>query len=459
MNNTEPFDVYVIGAGLAGSEAAWAMAQAGKRVCLYEMRPEVATVAHHTGHCAELVCSNSFRSDDPINAIGCLKEEMRQLGSLTLAMAEEHRVPAGSGLAMDREAFAAGVTEALERHPNITMRRRELRSLLDIDVSWEASDAHTPVIIATGPLTAETLLQEIFAHTESEDLYFYDSMAPLIATDSIDESKTWRESRYGYGEGNEYINCPLTQDEYYAFIADVVAAPKVQPRNFEDPKYFEGCLPIEVMAERGPETLRFGPMKPNGLKNPHTGKEAFAVVQLRLDNKLGTIYNMVGFQTRMVWGAQREIFSRIPGLENAEFLRMGAMHRNTYINAPKLLNERLESKRFPHVRFAGQLIGVEGYVESAAMGLYAGLLTAGQVTGPPSIDSAMGSLVNHVAYGNPQRYEPMNANWGLTPALRRKVPSRQRKSAYCERARAAFRAWIPAALSPDNSVAIDEAIG
>jgi methylenetetrahydrofolate--tRNA-(uracil-5-)-methyltransferase len=440
-------DLIVIGAGLAGSEAAWATAQAGRRVRLYEMRPVRMTPAHSTDQCAELVCSNSFRSNDPLNTIGCLKEEMRTLGSLTLEAAAASQVPAGKGLAMDRQQFAQEVTQRLERHPLIELCRQEVRSLADIGSQWEASDTATPVVIATGPLTADTLAREIQTQTGTEDLYFYDSMAPLVATDSLDESQMYRASRYGYGEGDEFLNMPLDRAAYETFCLAIIAADKVEPRAFEDPKYFEGCLPIEVMAERGLETLRHGPMKPMGLPDPRTGRPPHAVIQLRRDNREGTIYNIVGFQTRMTWTAQRAIFQTLPGLANADFVRMGAMHRNTYINSPRLLDQELRLKRAPHIRVVGQMIGVEGYVESAAMGQMAGMYISDIIHNNPPPTTALGSLMRHVTEGNPARFEPMNANWGLTPQLMGKV-----------RYRADFEQWrAQSALADNKSVAIAEA--
>lgn len=443
-------DVIVIGAGLAGSEAAWALAHAGRTVRLYEMRPQRMTPAHQTDQCAELVCSNSFRSDDPCNAIGCLKEEMRALGSLTLAAAAASSVPAGSGLAMDRAQFASEVTARLTAHPRIALCRQEMTSLADIGRDWHAGPQAMPVIIATGPLTSDQFAAELRTQTGTDDLYFYDSMAPLIATESIDASATFRASRYGYGEGNEFINLPLDRPAYEHFVAELVRAEKVMPRAFEDPKYFEGCLPIEVMAQRGTETLRHGPMKGMGLVDPQTGRPPYAVVQLRLDNRAGTTYNMVGFQTRMTWPEQQRLFRSLPGLAKAEFLRMGAMHRNTYINSPKLLDTTLQMKAAPGIYCAGQMIGVEGYVESAMTGIMAGLYVSGIIDNNPSSTTAIGSLLRHVTAGNPDRFEPMNANWGLTPALTERVRHRERKAAYLARARADFAAWLAGTPLADN---------
>ncbi len=441
MTTTTP-DIVVVGAGLAGTEAAWHAAQSGARVALYEMRPATSTPAHRTGNFAELVCSNSFRSDDPCNAVGCLKAEMRDLGSLIMIAAAEFRVPAGSGLAVDRDAFSAWITQQLSEHPRITIVREEVPSLASVGRSWTSGATHIPVVIAAGPLMAAALAAEVQANTQTDDLYFYDSMAPLIAAESVDHTKTFWQSRYDKGDGADYVNCPLTREQYETFVHAVVAAEKVTPRAFEDPKYFEGCLPIEVMAERGVETLRHGPMKPFGLTDPTTGRAPYAVVQLRQDNRAGTILNIVGFQTRMTWGCQKKIFQTIPGLERAEFHRLGAMHRNTYINSPRLLDEQLQLKKVPGIFFAGQLVGVEGYVESAAMGMYVGLQLAGRVKTAPPRTTAMGSLIDHVAHGNVAKFEPMNANWGLTLPLPPDTKYRERKAAYGARARADFAQWL-----------------
>jgi methylenetetrahydrofolate--tRNA-(uracil-5-)-methyltransferase len=448
--------VIVIGAGLAGSEAAWALAQHGCRVTLFEMRPQRSTPAHTSDRCAELVCSNSFRSNAPEHAIGTLKEEMRALGSLTMAAAAIAEVPSGKGLAVDRDLFAQTVTQQITTHPLITVRREEVESLQALRTAHPG----VPIIVATGPLTAEKLAQDLQAITATDDLYFYDSMAPLVATASIDTTKMFRASRYDAGDGPAYWNAPLTRDEYVTFVMALIRADKVPPRDFEDPKYFEGCLPIEVMAERGVETLRHGPMKPFGLKDPRTGREADAVIQFRDDNREGTILNIVGFQTRMTWTAQRDIFHTIPGLANAEFLRMGAMHRNTYLNSPRLLDTTLALKACPGVHCAGQIIGVEGYVESAALGLFLGWWLAGKMTRHPPRSTALGSLLHHVTNGNPERFEPMNANWGLTPPLPPDVPYRGRRLAYQTRAAGDFAAWREAqGISPDNCVALRQAMG
>lgn len=427
----------VIGAGLAGSEAAWQLAEQGIQVDLFEMRPQTTTAAHHTDQCAELVCSNSFRSADPTSAVGLLKEELRQLNSLILSVADATTVPAGKALAVDRELFSQQVTEKLNTHPCITLRREEVKSVVG-----------SPVILATGPLTAPDLAQELLHITDSTSLYFYDSLAPLIMTDSIDTSKTFRAGRYDVSESAEgdYINCPMTKEEYNTFIAEVIAAEKVQPKEFEKAIYFEGCMPIEVMAERGPETLRHGPMKPMGLTDPRTGRWPHAVVQLRQDNRLGTVYNMVGFQTRMKWGEQARVLRMIPGLENAEILRYGAMHRNMYMNSPKLLNEDHSLKARPGVYCAGQMTGVEGYLESAASGWYVGRTVAAQLKektwGLPPATCSLGAMLRHVLHGNPERFEPQNIHWGLFPPLEARVHKNQRKEAMLARARLSFLEWV-----------------
>lgn len=460
MNKNKPEKTIVIGAGLAGSEAAWALANAGIKVSLYEMRPVRNTPAHSTSNCAELVCSNSFRSNEAQHAIGCLKEEMRALNSLIMQAAEVHKVPSGKGLAIDRIPFSEYVTDKLETHPNITLIREEVKKLEEVGRHWRSEEnSATPVVIAAGPLMADAFAQEFQSTTKTDDLYFYDSMAPLISADSIDYEQVFYESRYGAGDGKDYINCPMNKEQYYEFVQKLNQSEKVPPREFEDPIYFEGCLPVEVMAERGVETLRHGPMKPFGLRDPRTNRSPYAVVQLRMDNKEKTIYNMVGFQTRMTWGEQSKIIRTIPGLQNAEFLRMGAMHRNTYMNSPRLLTEQLELREFPGIYCAGQIVGVEGYVESAAMGMYVGHLISGRIGTQPPSTSAMGSLIEHVTRGNPEAFEPMNANWGLTPALPAGVHSRERKTAYLSRAKGDFEAWLRTQHSPDNSVAMNNRCG
>lgn len=439
--------LHIIGGGLAGSEAAWQAAEAGVRVVLHEMRSEKRkTQAHQTDKLAELVCSNSFRSDDATaSAIGLLHEEMRRLGSLIIKCGDAHKVPAGGALAVDRDAFSVSVQQEIENHPKITLVREEVASVPEAG-DWQS------VIIATGPLTSEALGQSILTLTGEEYLAFFDALAPIVHKDSIDFSKAWFQSRYDKegpgGTGKDYINCPMTRDEYEAFMDALLAGEKTEFKEWEkDTPYFDGCLPIEVMAERGRETLRFGPMKPVGLTNPHCEDKPYAVVQLRQDNKLGTLYNIVGFQTKLKYGAQTEIFRKIPGLQEAEFARLGGIHRNTFINSPILLDESLRLKKAPHVRFAGQVTGVEGYVESAACGLLAGRFAASELLGDefsfPPVTTAIGSLLNHITGGaEAETFQPMNANFGLLPPLERRVGKKQRKQFYCERALADLQCWI-----------------
>jgi len=444
--------VHVIGAGLAGSEAAWALAEAGVPAILHEMRPVRMTEAHQTENCAELVCSNSFRSDDWAgNAVGLLHAELRRCSSLVMKHGDAAQVPAGAALAVDRDVFSAGVTAALKAHPLIEIRREEIDALPPED--WDS------VIIATGPLTSPALAQAILARTGEASLAFFDAIAPIVHADSIDFSKAWRQSRYDKegpgGDKAAYVNCPLDKEQYDAFIAALRAAPTAEFREWEkDTPYFEGCLPIEVMAERGVETLRFGPMKPIGLTDPRTGKRAHAVVQLRQDNALGTLFNLVGFQTKMKHGAQTEIFRTIPGLENAVFARLGGVHRNTFLNSPKLLDPTLRLRAEPRLRFAGQVIGVEGYVESAAMGLLAGRFAAaerlGQAFVPPPPTTALGALIAHVTGGHladGASFQPMNINFGLFPPVeapkaRGKERGRAKKRAMAERALEDLDAWL-----------------
>jgi methylenetetrahydrofolate--tRNA-(uracil-5-)-methyltransferase len=417
--------IHIIGGGMAGSEAAWQAANLGVPVVLHEMRPVRKTDAHQTDGLAELVCSNSFRSDDwEYNAVGLLHEEMRRANGLIIAMGDKHKVPAGSALAVDRDGFSADVTAALSAHPNITIAREEI-------AGWPPSD-WSQVIIATGPLTSDALAQAILKKTGEDSLAFFDAIAPIVHAESIDMSKAWRQSRYDKpgpgGDAAAYINCPMDKEQYEAFLAAVIAAPKTEFKEWEGTPYFEGCLPIEVMAERGPETLRYGPMKPVGLTNPHNPTvKAHAIVQLRQDNKLGTLWNMVGFQTKLKHGAQTDVFRLIPGLENAQFARLGGIHRNTFINSPVLLDHQLRLKAEPRIRFAGQVTGVEGYVESAAMGLLAGRFAAhhalGRAIEAPPVTTALGALVNHITGGHLSMpgssgvFQPMNVNYGLFPEI------------------------------------------
>lgn len=437
--------LHIIGGGMAGSEAAWQAAQAGVRVILHEMRPQTGTFAHRTGDFAEMVCSNSFRSDDDErNAVGLLHWEMRAAGGLIMEMATRHRLPAGGALAVDRDPFAASVTERLLAHPNISVSPGEITALPE-DGLW---------IIATGPLTSGALARSIRAATGADALAFFDAIAPIVHADSVDMSVAWRQSRYDKGKTEEertaYLNCPMDKAQYEAFIDAMLAADKAQFREGETAGYFDGCLPVEVMAERGRETLRFGPMKPVGLTNPHRPEKPYAVVQLRRDNALGTLYNIVGFQTKMKHGAQTDVFRMIPGLESASFARLGGIHRNTFINSPTLLDSRMRLKSRPHIRFAGQITGVEGYVESAAMGLLAGRTAAAEILGhdlpPPPPETAMGSLVHHITGGaEAKTFQPMNVNFGLFPPIDAKGGRRGRKDrykAYTDRAKTAFGSWL-----------------
>ncbi|MEX2453442.1 MAG: methylenetetrahydrofolate--tRNA-(uracil(54)-C(5))-methyltransferase (FADH(2)-oxidizing) TrmFO [Rhodospirillaceae bacterium] len=435
--------VHVVGGGLAGSEAAWQLAHAGVSAVLHEMRPERATDAHRTDGLAELVCSNSFRSDDvAYNAVGLLHEEMRRCGSLILAMADRHKVPAGGALAVDRDAFSAAVTAALEAEPLVEIRREEVSGLPPED--WSS------VIVATGPLTSAPLADAIRSLTGEDSLAFFDAIAPIVHADSIDYSKAWFQSRYDKpgpgGTGKDYINCPMDRDGYLAFLAALGAAEKTEFKEWEGTPYFEGCLPIEVMASRGEDTLRYGPMKPVGLTDPHTGRAAYAVVQLRQDNALGTLYNIVGFQTKLKHGEQARVFRTIPGLERASFARLGGIHRNTFINSPRLLDASLRLRAAPRLRFAGQITGVEGYVESAAIGLLCGRFAAAEARGvqfaPPPATTALGALLSHITGGaDDETFQPMNVNFGLLPALEKRVKGRDRKKAYSDRALADLDAW------------------
>ena len=443
---TQP--IHIVGAGMAGSEAAWQAARAGVPVILHEMRPQVGTFAHRTGDCAEMVCSNSFRSDDDVNnAVGQLHWEMRAAGGLIMTAADRHKLPAGGALAVDRDAFSADVTAALRAHPLVTIEEGEITALPE-DGNW---------IIATGPLTSAALGQAIAAETGADALAFFDAIAPIVHADTIDMGVAWRQSRYDKGETEEertaYINCPMTRAEYDAFIDALLAAEKTEFREGETAGYFDGCLPIEVMAERGRDTLRHGPMKPVGLTNAHKpGEKAYAVVQLRRDNALGTLYNIVGFQTKMKYGAQTQVFRMIPGLQDASFARLGGIHRNTFLNSPTLLDDRMRLRARPHLRFAGQVTGVEGYVESAAMGLLAGRMAAAQALGrdlaPPPGTTAMGALVHHITGGaEAKTFQPMNVNFGLFPPVEAKSGRRGRKDrypAYTDRAKQDFTAWLSA---------------
>ena len=431
---------------MAGSEAAWQAAQMGVPVVIHEMRPKVGTFAHRTGHFAEMVCSNSFRSDDDErNAVGLLHWEMRAAGGLIMEMAAAHRLPAGGALAVDRDPFAEAVTARLQAHPLISSTYEEVTEL--------PSEGHW--IIATGPLTSAALGQAIRAETGAEALAFFDAIAPIVYAESVDMSVAWMQSRYDKGETEEeqtaYMNCPMTKAEYEGFIDALLAAEKTEFHEGETAGYFDGCLPIEVMAERGRETLRFGPMKPVGLTNAHRPEvKPYAVVQLRRDNKLGTLYNIVGFQTKMKYGAQATVLKMIPGLHEASFARLGGIHRNTFLNSPTLLDDQMRLRSRPNLRFAGQVTGVEGYVESAAMGLLAGRMAAAEILGrilpPPPPDTAMGALVTHITGGaEAKTFQPMNVNFGLFPPIDAKGGRRGRKDrykAYTDRAKEAFTGWL-----------------
>jgi methylenetetrahydrofolate--tRNA-(uracil-5-)-methyltransferase len=438
-------DIHIVGGGLAGSEAAWQLAEAGLRVRLSEMRGAGDTTpAHETDRLAEMVCSNSFRSDNAENnAVGLLHQEMRRLGSLVMRAADKHRVPAGSALAVDREAFAAEVTAALHAHPNITIVRERIDSLPD-----------HPAIIATGPLTGSKMAEAIAAETGNDALAFFDAIAPIVHRDSIDMSVCWMAARWDKG-GKDYINCPMTKEQYHAFVAALNAGEKTVFKEWEkDTPYFEGCMPIEVMAERGPETLRFGPLKGVGLDDPRTGRWPYAVVQLRQDNALGTLWNMVGFQTKLKHGEQVRIFRTIPGLKNAEFARLGGIHRNSFIRSPELLDEELRLKSKPNVRFAGQITGCEGYVESAAIGLIAARFAAAEMDGrelpPPPPETALGALLGHITGGaDAETFQPMNVNFGLMPPIPGRTRKADRKKMYTDRAREALTRWLENARVPE----------
>jgi methylenetetrahydrofolate--tRNA-(uracil-5-)-methyltransferase len=458
--------IHVIGGGLAGCEAAWQIACAEVPVILHEMRPERGTEAHRTDRLAELVCSNSFRSDDAENnAVGVIHREMRAMGSLIMRAADAHQVPAGGALAVDRDGFSAAVQAAIENEPNIAIARGEIAAIPPDD--WDS------VIIATGPLTSPALGAAIAALTGEKELAFFDAIAPIVHRDSIDMSKAWLQSRYDKagpgGGGADYINCPLNRDQYENFIDALLAAEKTEFKDFEDTPYFDGCLPIEVMAERGRETLRWGPMKPIGLTNSHQPQiKPFAVVQLRQDNALGTLYNMVGFQTKLKYGEQARVLRAIPGLEGAEFARLGGLHRNTFLNSPRLLDPLLRLKAMPRLRFAGQITGCEGYVESAAVGLIAGRLAAAERKVAPAVlppdTTAIGALINHITGGHietidagPRSFQPMNVNFGLFPPIdgpqadsngkRLRGPERgaARKRALSARAQVDMARWLDAA--------------
>ncbi|MEP1612443.1 MAG: methylenetetrahydrofolate--tRNA-(uracil(54)-C(5))-methyltransferase (FADH(2)-oxidizing) TrmFO [Roseobacter sp.] len=446
-------ELHIVGGGMAGSEAAWQAAELGVDVVIHEMRPQVGTFAHQTGLLGEMVCSNSFRSDDnEQNAVGLLHWEMRQANGLIMRTADRHRLPAGGALAVDRDPFAQSVTDALMAHPKIRIEYGEITEL--------PSDGHW--IIATGPLTSGALGEAIAAQTGADALAFFDAIAPILYFDSIDMKSAWMQSRYDKGETEEertaYLNCPMNKEQYEGFIDALLAAEKAEFKEGETAGYFDGCLPIEVMAERGRETLRFGPMKPVGLTNPHQPDvKPYAVVQLRRDNKLGTLYNIVGFQTKMKYGAQASVFKMIPGLENARFARLGGIHRNTFLNSPTLLDGQMRLRSKPNIRFAGQITGVEGYVESAAMGLLAGRLAAAQIKGialeTPPETTATGALITHISGGaEAKTFQPMNVNFGLFPAVEGLKGGRRgrkdRYKAYTDRAKYDWKNWLGTVSEP-----------
>lgn len=434
--------VTIVGGGMAGSEAALQLARRGIPVRLVEMRPVRQTEAHHTENFAELVCSNSFRGDALVNAVGLLKEEMRRAGSVLMRLAQEASVPAGGALAVDRDKFSELVTQAIQQEPLIEVVREEYTAIPDSDA---------PILLATGPLTSGKLAEALIALTGEDQLYFYDSIAPIIDADSIDRNIVFAQSRYDKSGTPDYLNCPMTEEQYVRFIDAVKSADQVVARDFEDASFFEACLPIEISANRGLDTLRFGPMKPVGLIDPKTGKEPWAVVQLRMENREGTAYNMVGFQSRMKWGQQREIFRTIPGLENAEFLRFGSIHRNTFLHGPEVLNHELGLKARPNIYLAGQITGSEGYVEAQALGLVLGQYLAAKIMGSPiampPVETALGGLVRHVTGQlafDPSAYQPSNVTWAMMPTIaKRKIRKKSlRRLAAAERALEALEAWL-----------------
>lgn len=419
--------INVIGAGLAGSEAAWQIAKRGLKVRLYEMRPEKKTPAHHTQNFAELVCTNSLRANQLTNGAGLLKEEMRRLDSIIMEAADAHNVPAGGALAVDRETFSSAITEKLTNHPNVEVIREELTAIPE-----------GLTVIATGPLTSDLLAQAIKRLTDDEGLYFYDAAAPIVEKSSLDMDKIYLKSRYDKGEA-AYLNCPMTEEEFYNFYHELINAEMAELHDFEDQKFFEGCMPIEQMASRGEKTMLFGPLKPVGLEDPKTGKEPFAVVQLRQDNAAGNLYNLVGFQTHLKWGEQKRVFSMIPGLENAQFVRYGVMHRNTYLRSPEFLNATYQTKKRSDLLFAGQMTGVEGYVESAASGLYAGINAALIAQGKEPVifpeETMMGAMAHYITHASPKHFQPINANFGIIPRLEKRIrEKRERNLALSQRA-------------------------
>jgi methylenetetrahydrofolate--tRNA-(uracil-5-)-methyltransferase len=427
-------DVHVIGGGLAGCEAAWQLAERGRRVALVEMKPALFSPAHQTPALCELVCSNSLRSDDPAAPAGMLKAELRRAGSLVIGCAELHRVPAGDALAVERFGFGREVTARLALHPNVRIERRVLADLPE-----------GPVIVATGPLTGGKLARTVLGLLGGDRLYFYDAIAPIVDAETIDWTMAFRASRWNGEDAADYVNCPMTSDEYYAFVAEVRGGRKVAPHAFEEPRYFEGCLPVEVMADRGMDVLAYGPMRPVGLTDPRTGRRPHAVVQLRAENVYGTSYNLVGFQTRLAYPEQKRIFRMIPALREAEFLRFGSIHRNAYIDSPTLLGPTLELRARPEIRFAGQITGVEGYIESCAMGLLAARFCAGEVEPPPPT-TALGGLYHHVTAprGAGERFSPTNINFGLLPPPENRVKKKDRRAFLAARGERDLGAWLAA---------------
>lgn len=412
--------VNVIGAGLAGSEAAWQIANRGVKVRLYEMRPVKQTPAHHTENFAELVCTNSLRANQLTNGVGLLKEEMRQLNSVVMQAADKHNVPAGGALAVDRDSFSKAITAAVKNHPNVEVITEEVTSI-----------PSGLTVVATGPLTSDLLAKEIVKFTGDDGLYFYDAAAPIVAKDSLDMDKVYLKSRYDKGEA-AYLNCPMTEEEFTAFHKELVNAEMAELHDFEDEKFFEGCMPIEEMASRGAKTMLFGPLKPVGLEDPKTGKEPFAVVQLRQDNAVGDLYNIVGFQTHLKWGEQKRVFSMIPGLENARFVRYGVMHRNTYLRSPEMMTATYQTKARSDLFFAGQMTGVEGYVESAASGLYAGINAAKLALGQEPVvfpsETMMGAMAHYITHASKNNFQPINANFGIVPRLKQKIRDKRERN-------------------------------
>lgn len=412
--------VNVIGAGLAGSEAAWQIANRGVKVRLYEMRPVKQTPAHHTENFAELVCTNSLRANQLTNGVGLLKEEMRQLNSVVMQAADKHNVPAGGALAVDRDSFSKAITAAVKNHPNVEVITEEVTSI-----------PSGLTVVATGPLTSDLLAKEIVKFTGDDGLYFYDAAAPIVAKDSLDMDKVYLKSRYDKGEA-AYLNCPMTEEEFTAFHKELVNAEMAELHDFEDEKFFEGCMPIEEMASRGAKTMLFGPLKPVGLEDPKTGKEPFAVVQLRQDNAVGDLYNIVGFQTHLKWGEQKRVFSMIPGLENARFVRYGVMHRNTYLRSPEMMTATYQTKVRSDLFFAGQMTGVEGYVESAASGLYAGINAARLALGQEPVvfptETMMGAMAHYITHASKKNFQPINANFGIVPRLKQKIRDKRERN-------------------------------